>query len=242
MQKGGKLTIALANEIIDKDTEVRPAGEYVSIKVTDTGSGIPPDVIPRIFDPFFTTKAPGKGTGLGLATCYAIARQAGGDIAIESKLGAGTVFTILLPRSLVKPEADSGESGNTEQQAGDETILVVEDDPDVLAMITSLLGKYGYLVISATNGEEGLKLAETYSEGIDLVLSDIMMPRMNGHELVKALKETRPEVKVLLMSGYDDAQDGLVEIPEIVFKPFRPNGLLKRIREALDMELKRAPR
>ncbi len=233
MPRGGKLTIALANRTINKASEVRPAGDYVSITVTDTGSGISPEILNRIFDPFFTTKAPGKGTGLGLATSYAIVRQAGGDIGVESKLGAGTVFHVLLPRSAAAPQDKEQDKDGVEDFAGDETILVVEDDPDVLAMIVSLLGKYGYLVISASNGEEGLKLAETYGDDIDLVLSDIVMPRMNGHELAKTLKAKRPGAKVLLMSGYDDAQDGSVEIPEILFKPFRPQGLLSRVREAL---------
>jgi hypothetical protein len=110
---------------------------------------------------------------------------------------------------------------------------VVEDDPDVRAMTVSLLGKYGYLVIAAGDGEEGLKLAETYGENIDLVLSDIVMPRMNGHDLAKALKKTRPQIRVLLMSGYDGALDAGSDTTNLLFKPFRPRGLLRRVREVL---------
>jgi two-component system cell cycle sensor histidine kinase/response regulator CckA len=140
----------------------------------------------------------------------------------------------VLPRSATAPADAEKDGDGVKEFDGDETILVVEDDPDVLAMTVTLLGKYGYLVISAPNGEDGLKLAETYGDNIDLVLSDIVMPRLNGHELAKVLKRARPKIKVLLMSGYDEAQDANVEIPEILYKPFRPTGLLRRVRESLD--------
>jgi signal transduction histidine kinase/DNA-binding response OmpR family regulator len=234
MPKGGRLTITLANQEIDKASEVRPAGDYVAIAVADTGTGMAPEIVSRIFDPFFTTKAPGKGTGLGLATSYAIVRQAGGDISVDSKPGAGTAFTVMLPRSSTLPSETGKETDDAEDFAGAETILVVEDDPDVRAMTVTLLSKYGYLVISAGDGEEGLNLAETYGEDIDLVLSDIVMPRMNGHDLAKALQMKRPRIKVLLMSGYDENQDGSGEGPAILFKPFRPRGLLRRVRETLE--------
>ena len=140
---------------------------------------------------------------------------------------------MLLPRSRKAPVDTQKESEGAEELGGNETVLVVEDDPDVLAMIVSLLGKYGYLVISAADGEEGLRLAETYGEDIDIVLSDIVMPRMNGHDLAAALKIKRPKIKVLLMSGYDQAQAEQAEAPDILFKPFRPQGLLRRVRETL---------
>ena len=234
MPRGGKLCISLANTTMEKATGVRPAGDYVWISVADTGSGIPPEILNRIFDPFFTTKAPGKGTGLGLATSYAIVQQAGGDIAVESKLGSGTVFNVLLPRSAIAPAKQHAAGDRVEEFAGNETILVVEDDPDVLSMIVTLLGKYGYLIVSAVNGEDGLKLAEAYGDDIDLVLSDIVMPRMSGRELAATLKRARPNIKVVLMSGYDEADDTSADAPDILFKPFRPPGLLRRIREALD--------
>src|SRR6185295_17644507 len=153
-------------------------------------------------------------TGLGLATSYAIVQQAGGDMAVESKLGAGTVFNVLLPRSAIAPAKQQNAGDGVEKFAGDETILVVEDDPDVLSMIVTLLGKYGYLIVSASNGEDGLKLAETYGDDIDLVLSDIVMPRMNGRELAATLKGARPKIKVVLMSGYDEAEDVSADAPD----------------------------
>ena len=235
MQGGGRLTIALANKSVEKATGVLAAGDYVSLTVTDTGSGIAPETIVRIFEPFFTTKAPGKGTGLGLATCYSIIHQAGGDIAVHSKLGEGTSFEILLPRAQgVVASAPAAEAEAKPLPQGHETILLVDDDVAVATTLATVLQKKGYTVVTAENGEEALLRAQINPKPFDLVLSDIIMPRMNGRVLSKALREKYPRLKILLMSGYDDTPDTSVEAVDTIFKPFRPNELLRRIREVLD--------
>jgi two-component system cell cycle sensor histidine kinase/response regulator CckA len=235
MQEGGRLTIALANKHLDKATEIRPAGDYVSLTVTDTGCGIAPETISRVFEPFFTTKAPGKGTGLGLATSYSIIRQAGGDITIRSKLGVGTSFEILLPRAEGSVTSPIAQTADKPVVQGHETILLVDDDVAVAMTLATVLQKKGYSVITAENGEEALRVVQGSSKPFDLVLSDIIMPRMNGRALAKALKSSHPGLKILLMSGYDDAHDDGGEQVETIFKPFRPNELLSRIREVLDV-------
>ncbi len=238
MTGGGQLGIALENITIEPATETRAAGDYVLLRISDTGCGIAPDILPRVFDPFFTTKGPGKGTGLGLATCYAIVRQAGGDITIESKQGAGTTISILLPRAHgVAVEESDNTLDKPEQLQGSETILVVEDEPAVLAMITELLRKNGYTVHAAANGEDALRLVEQQNGKIDLVLSDIVMPRMSGRELAKSFEVSRPDLKLLLMSAYaeDDPEDTASVPPRVIIsKPFRPKTLTRKIREILD--------
>ena len=234
MQEGGRITIALANKPIEKATEIRAAGDYVSLTVSDTGSGIKPETLPRIFEPFFTTKAPGKGTGLGLATCYSIIRQAGGDITVESKLGAGTTFEILLPRAQGSVAAQLAKAEEKTELQGHETILLVDDDTAVAATLVSVLRKKGYTVMQAGNGEEALQIVQSNPKPFDLVLSDIIMPRMNGRALVAALHRADPAQKILLMSGYDDSPEDKGEQAETIFKPFRPNDLLRRVREVLD--------
>ena len=235
MNGRGKITIRLENLTEKTATKAHGAGEYVRLTVSDTGNGIAPEILPRVFDPFFTTKAPGKGTGLGLATCYAIVQQAGGDIGIESKLGTGTTVSIMLPRAHGAVMEDS--SDTTEQPEllkGNETILVAEDDSPVLAMIAGLLRKHGYSVLTATNGEDALRLVEQQGGKIDLVLSDIVMPKMSGRELARALETTQPGMKLLLMSAF--AEEDAEEMPayEIVSKPFRPKTLMRKLRATLD--------
>ena len=235
MPGGGTLTITLENRSLAEGTKLLSAGDYVALTVGDTGAGIAPEILSRVFDPFFTTKAPGKGTGLGLATSYAIVRQSGGDIGIESRLKQGTTVTVLLPRSEVPVPDESERAERPFALAGSETILIVEDNPEVLATVHSLLSKNGYSVIAASDGEEGLKLARRHHGRIDLVLSDVVMPRMNGHELARILAGFNPAPKVLLMSGYDQALNES-EAADILFKPFRPQELLSRIRDALARE------
>jgi two-component system, cell cycle sensor histidine kinase and response regulator CckA len=234
MQEGGRLTIALANKTVAKATELRAAGDYVSLTATDTGSGISPETITRIFEPFFTTKAPGKGTGLGLATCYSIIRQAGGDITVQSELGVGTSFEILLPRAEGAVAGPAPPIENKPVPEGHETILLVDDDTAVAATLATVLQKKGYTVVLAENGEEALLRVQINPKPFDLVLSDIVMPRMNGRALTKALRAKYPRLKIMLMSGYDDAPDTSGEPVETIFKPFRPNELLHRIRGILD--------
>ncbi len=236
MQDGGKLSIALANESLPK-TASHEAGDYLALKISDTGCGIAPDTIGRIFDPFFTTKAPGKGTGLGLATCYAILRQAGGDISVDSTPGQGTCFTLLLPRAKGHATGVSGPDNAVENLKGTETLLVVEDDAAVLDTLTTLLSKNGYTVLSATNGESALRIAREYGNKIELVLSDVVMPGMNGHDLARNLKAMRPDLKIVLMTGYDSVNtngDGGEDenVLDTVFKPFKPVDMLRKLKRA----------
>jgi two-component system cell cycle sensor histidine kinase/response regulator CckA len=238
MQGGGRITIALANKTLEKATGVCAAGDYVSLSVADTGTGIPPETLSRIFEPFFTTKAPGKGTGLGLATCYSIVQQAGGEITVQSRLGDGTRFEILLPRADGAVVSAAIESSDKPAPGGTESILLVDDDVPVATTLATVLQKKGYTVVLAENGEEALLRVQINPQPFDLVLSDIIMPRMNGRALTKALRERYPHQKILLMSGFDDAPGDNPEAVETIFKPFRPNDLLKRVRDILDAKNK----
>jgi signal transduction histidine kinase len=238
MQGGGRITVALANKTLGKATGVCAAGDYVSLSVADTGTGIPPETLSRIFEPFFTTKAPGKGTGLGLATCYSIVQQAGGEITVQSRLGEGTRFEILLPRADGAVASTAIETSDKPAPGGTESILLVDDDVAVATTLATVLQKKGYSVVLAENGEEALLRVQINPQPFDLVLSDIIMPRMNGRALTRALRERYPHQKILLMSGFDDAPGDNPEAVETIFKPFRPNDLLKRVRDILDAKSK----
>jgi CheY-like chemotaxis protein len=229
MPEGGRLTIRLQNA----------NSGYVGLTVNDTGCGIEPDVLPHVFDPFFTTKAPGKGTGLGLATCYAIVTQAGGEVRIDSEPGDGTTVSITMPITSGTAEEEQPVEDVTATIGGSETILVAEDDSPVLDMVAGLLRKHGYTVLTAEDGEEALRLVETSPNPIDLVLSDVMMPKVGGRELARALKTKRPSPKVLLMSAFaGDTEELDEQQAEIISKPFRPGALVRKVRATLD----RAPK
>ncbi len=240
--ENGVITISTANLTIAPgdtchDARLGP-GEYVTLTVEDDGEGIDPDVLPKIFDPFFTTKRDGKGTGLGLSTSYGIARQHGGAVAVRSEIGAGTAFTLIIPRC-----DDALPTGETtvpepESMSGTEHIFVVEDDDAVRKMIVSVLSRFGYAVTQASDGVEALAmLGEDPGLTFDLVLSDIVMPNMNGAVFAEQLKARRPGVKILFMSGYteerfsgDIVSDGL----RFIRKPFKPSELTRAIRDILD--------
>ena len=243
MPKGGKLTIevtptTLSEEYARLQGGVRP-GEYVLLVVTDTGTGMTEDVKAHIFEPFFTTKPQGKGTGLGLATCYGIVKQSGGLIHVYSELGRGTTFKIYLPR--VDAEVDHPVARPTLQKlpTGRETILVAEDELDVRNLTVDILRNLGYHVIEASNGEEGIRLAqENGNDKIDLLFTDIVMPQMDGKQLADWFGTVRPSTRVLFTSGYTaDAiiHRGILE-ERIAFleKPFSPAVLAQRVREVLD--------
>jgi CheY-like chemotaxis protein len=238
MQGGGRIAIALANKTLEKATGICAAGDYVSLTVADTGTGIAPETVSRIFEPFFTTKAPGKGTGLGLATCYSIVQQAGGEIAVQSRLGEGTRFEILLPRADGAIANVAVETSDKPAPQGTESILLVDDDVAVATTLATVLQKKGYTVVLAENGEEALLRVQINPKPFDLVLSDIIMPRMNGRALTKALRERYTHQKILLMSGFDDTPGDNPESVEAIFKPFRPNDLLNRVRAILDAKSK----
>lgn len=233
---GGRIEIALSNLHRATPFETLPPGNYSVMRVTDNGSGIPQAQLEKIFEPFFTTKDPGKGTGLGLSTCRGIIRQANGEIVVESEEGRGTTFTVFLPCVQEDTAETARGTVSSVQFSGTESILVVEDDPAVSRMITRILQSHRYTIVSASNGEEAMRLLEQQGTHIDLVLSDVVMPQMGGRELADHIDRARPGTKILLMSGYD--QDMVSPAPQegrqFLNKPFLPNELLGRIRELLD--------
>jgi PAS domain S-box-containing protein len=217
MPQGGKVTVHASNVFIDDGVT---KGDFVAIKVKDTGIGIPEDVLAKIFDPFFTTKPIGKGTGLGLSQVHGFAYQAGGTIAVESELGKGTSFTVCLPRSTAVLKRQLEDVGS--RSTG--TVLLVEDNPDVAIASTGLLEELGYSVRWASDVDAALR--EIAADGIDLVLSDIVMPgKMDGLALARVLKQKHPALPILLASGYSDAaRNAAAEFP-ILRKPYQIHEL-----------------
>jgi predicted ATPase/signal transduction histidine kinase/CheY-like chemotaxis protein len=248
MPDGGTLLIETTNVKLDegqarKQLDVA-AGEYVSLAVTDTGCGMEPDVRARIFEPFFTTKQPGKGTGLGLATVFGFVRQSGGHIAVESEIGKGTTFRIFLPRSTAAPDAVSLAPLAPVAPAmwGSETVLVVEDDDQLRGTVRAVLRRHGYAVLDAGSPGDALLVSEQYSETIDMLLSDIVLPHMNGAELAERILTARPGIRLLFMSGYTETpvpRLSLVDYQvEILQKPFTPQKLAAAVRRTLDLDSK----
>jgi PAS domain S-box-containing protein len=227
MPDGGAVTISTKNASLGEDESV-PPGDYVAIIVSDSGVGIPADIITSVFDPFFTTKAVGKGTGLGLSQVYGFAHQAGGTVKIESELGKGTTLTIYLPRELNVSVHDNEQSGDQKKHAG--TVLLVEDNPDVASASTGLLEQLGYLVRWALNTDAALK--EIEHNGIDLVFSDIVMPgRLDGLGLARILKQLRPDLPILLTTGYSDALRKAQSDFKVLQKPYEMHELSRAISE-----------
>jgi signal transduction histidine kinase/ActR/RegA family two-component response regulator len=242
MPQGGRLILETANvelddEYVRRHVGARP-GPHVMLAVSDTGTGIPREIQAQIFEPFFTTKEQGKGTGLGLATVYGIVKQSGGYIEVDSEPGQGTTFRIYLPRleaavtvdRSVRPAAAAG---------GTETILLVEDEEGVRELARDILRASGYTVLEARNGAEALLLFERHQGPLDMLLTDVVMPRMSGRELAERLAPLRPELSVLYMSGYtDDAviRHGVLGAgTAFLQKPFTPAALVLRVRETLDL-------
>ena len=240
MPDGGRLTIKTSRVRLDeKDLtrfpETKP-GEYVRLDVTDSGCGMTDETKARIFEPFFTTKDRGKGTGLGLATLYGMVSQNGGTIDVRSRPGRGTSFSIHLPLAEPTPEPTGPETFD-QVPGGTETILLVEDEDLVRNLARKILAKAGYTVIEAACGEEALSLARERSGRIDLLLTDVIMPGMNGRELFEELKDLKSDLKVLFMSGYSEdviAHHGVLEEgTHFIEKPFAVDSLARKIREAL---------
>lgn len=243
MPDGGKLTIRTANvemdpEIARKYVSVQ-AGPHVLLTVSDTGCGMDEETKQHIFEPFFTTKSVGNGTGLGLSTVYGIIKQSGGYISVESEVGAGTTFSIYLPRAS-EAVADEDTSGRVaDLPGGDETVLLAEDEEVVRMMTARILEESGYTVITAANGQEALRICSEHQRPIDLMLTDVVMPELGGSRLAARAVEMRPGMKVLYTSGYtDDAivHHGVLE-PGTLFleKPFAPDQLIRKVREVLDL-------
>lgn len=241
MPHGGKLTIEAANTSLDDEyaaqhPEVEP-GEYIRISITDSGVGMSEHVRARVFEPFFTTKPVGKGTGLGLASVYGIVRQARGHIWVYSEPGAGTTFKVYLPRANGEPEA-AVVRRSIIPKGGDETILVVEDEPIVRASTVRLLRNAGYAVVEASNGVDALIKCRACDGRLSLVVTDVVMPQMGGRELASKLAETWPEIRVLYVSGYTEnaiVHHGVLD-SGLVFlqKPYKREDLLSRVRQLLD--------
>ena len=240
MPRGGKLTISTANTRVDHQTTFRnrtlAVGDYVMLAITDNGMGMTEETKSHLFEPFFTTKGLGKGTGLGLATCYGIICQSGGDIRVYSELNSGTTFKIYLPRTDAALEPVSTVDSKPLPR-GTEAILVVEDDPAVRRLAVIILRERGYQVRESSNAFEALELIRKNSQ-FDLIITDVIMPQMSGKELYDQIKNHIPQTKVLLMSGYTDdalAHHGVLD-EGLCFleKPFSPSRLARKVREVLD--------
>lgn len=241
MPNGGRLTI---HTYLTHVTEKRPTdsgefrpGLYSVLAVRDTGVGMSAETKARIFEPFFTTKPPGIGTGLGLATVYGSVKQAGGHIEVESELGQGTEFRVFFPVT-EKSTTALAVSPAEPVGRGKETVLLVEDEPLVLNLARIVLESHGYTVLACSNGAAALKAAEAQSGPIHLLLTDVIMPSMGGRELAERLLRSRPDVRVVFMSGYTD-DDVLRQgiggaVVEYIQKPFTPLALAKRVRGILD--------
>jgi CheY-like chemotaxis protein len=242
MPQGGTLTLQTANvELREKDPDRNPMmapGRWVMVALTDTGTGMDEATRARIFEPFFTTKGPGKGTGLGLSTVYGIVKQSGGFIWVESEPGRGTSFKVYFPAvDEVEDEVDwTDQPGHA--TGGSETILLVEDEHPVRALVRRCLERDGYRVLEAEGPAEALRLTTQHDGMIHLLLTDVVMPQMSGKQLAERVATLRPNTRVLYMSGYTDdtvAQHGILEEGTMLIqKPFTPENLATKVREALD--------
>jgi hypothetical protein len=243
MPEGGTLTLETRNVVLDEafaavHLGARP-GRYVMLAVSDTGIGMDADTRRRIFEPFFTTKGPTKGTGLGLATVHGIVQQSGGHIWVYSEPGQGTTFKIYLPEVLEAGEEPKESPQDATPLSGSETILLVEDEGPLRAVICEILGACGYKVLEAESPDQALSLASSHGGSIDLMLSDVVMPQMTGPQTAQRLQAFRPDARVLYMSGYTDEHIGrhgvLDPATSFIQKPFTVRALLSKVREVLEL-------
>ena len=242
MPDGGKLVIETTNVTVDARLAPRhsdlKSGEYVTMRVSDNGTGMDEEVRTHIFEPFYTTKEVGRGTGLGLSTCYGIVAQSGGYIAVDSELGVGSTFTIFLPVATEAAEELPLHDDAGFLPSGSEVVTVVEDEPLVRSATTTVLRQQGYKVTEAAIGAEAIRIAQEQATDIDLLLTDVVMPLMGGAELAERFGELHPEARVLYTSGYTDdprirREPGGTSEP-FIFKPFTPRELAQKVREVLD--------
>jgi two-component system, cell cycle sensor histidine kinase and response regulator CckA len=249
MPDGGKLTIETTNTDLDESyarahEPVRP-GRYVMIAVSDTGIGMSDETKARIFEPFFTTKEQGKGTGLGLATVYGIVKQSDGYVWAYSEQGRGTTFKIYLPRVDESASPRERKAREPARPRGNETILLVEDDEQVRDSTRKMLEFLGYRAIVADGGAQALELLDRHSGGLDLLVTDVVMPKLSGPKVVEELRRQRPGLKALYLSGYTDegiVRHGVLQagIP-FLQKPFTLDALARKVREVLDTEVPNLP-
>ncbi len=244
MPSGGRLSIEASNVVVDEEYSRMhyniPTGRYVSIKISDTGEGMDSKVRERIFEPFFTTKEQGKGTGLGLATVYGIVKQNGGAIMVYSEPGQGTTFKIVLPAADMTEETSSEAEADvsTQPAGGNETILLVEDDMAVRTLTATILHKLGYSVIEAESPEEALSMFDRIRHRVDMLLTDVVMPGMNGPEMAEKLLKMEPGLKVLFMSGYTEdviVDKGILkEGINLLHKPFTLKSVAEAVKKTLE--------
>jgi two-component system, cell cycle sensor histidine kinase and response regulator CckA len=245
MPHGGKLVIETRNVELDeaygRNHEGVVPGRYVKLTVADAGVGMDPETQARMFEPFFTTKEPGKGTGLGLATVYGVVKQTGGWISVSSEPGQGTTFEIYLPKieEVEKPVATSlKRTMPVRPPRGTETVLLVEDQDGIRDLVGESLRRNGYTVLHAVDGDEALRVAGQYAHGIDLLLTDILMPNLGGRELAQRLTQVRPGMRVLFMSGYPEhmslSDEGTGQPAAVLQKPFSMDNLARKIRSLFD--------
>jgi PAS domain S-box-containing protein len=238
----GRITLETQNVTLDNDycrlhAETTP-GEFVVLAVTDTGAGMSPEVRSKVFEPFFTTKPVGEGTGLGLAMCHGIIKQAGGNISVYSEPGAGTTFRVYLPRATRAKVAAKVAPARPSSAQGHETILLVEDEHMILRVAREALAGLGYRVLTAADGVQALDLLNSMTDPVNLLITDVVMPKMGGRELANRLTALRPTLRVLFSSGYTEnaiVEHGVLDDGiNFLQKPYTPTTLARRVREVLD--------
>ena len=242
MPDGGDIIVETKNVTINEDFTQYPAslvpGGYVLISVSDTGTGMDEETRQHIFEPFFTTKEQGKGTGLGLSTVYGIVKQYGGNIYVYSEEGLGTTFKLYFPQVDEEDEIVEEKTYDEKSLKGNETILVVEDDSDIQELLETFLSHYGYKVLMASNGKQGIELFRKHKKTIRLVISDVIMPEVSGKKLAEAITADKPDMPLLFISGYTDDVINRQGVPEngayFLSKPFSPDELVAKVREMLD--------
>jgi two-component system cell cycle sensor histidine kinase/response regulator CckA len=245
MPNGGKLVIKTQNvrttEPMQRSADVMPPGSYVMLEISDTGTGIPKDIVDRIFEPFFSTKEVGSGTGLGLSTVYGIVRQTDGFVFVDSEIGRGATFRIYLPEHARAPGETTQRLAGTDEDRRDltgiGTVLLVEDEDAVRLFSARALRNKGYKVLEARSGEAALEIVTEHMDDIDLVISDVVMPRMDGPTLIKELRTRRADIRVIFISGYaEDAFRKRVDAGEeahFLMKPFTLKQLAAKVKEVL---------
>ncbi len=242
MPGGGTLTLSTRDVILDAEyARIHPhvtPGPYVMVSVSDTGTGMDSDTVSQIFDPFFTTKEEGKGTGLGLSTVFGIVKQHQGHVSVDSEPGRGTTFHVYLPMCTDAPDEAANAAFAEPQRGGDETVMVVEDEEIVRNVACEVLEMLGYAVFSAAEPENALRISQQHRGPIHLLLADVVLPRMDGASLFSRLSSTRPETRVLYVSGYPERsfiRRGVLNPgTDFLQKPFTFESLGRKVREVLD--------